>query len=221
MATAEVLDEYLVATVDMGVLEGWATDEFGLASSAPPNTQPYPALLVYDHANSVFYHRHGWCVRVCALTVVVCLFHSRHTPPQVARDGAAVGRRDGATSTGGLRGVRLVRRQAGADGNKGAGICVHGRGGWRWRRLQSADSPTEAMRALLDDVRAGVLPSQRVRSATWQSVLRKQADTYLRMHPEMKVCSRAVLSPASPCPWVRAIIVLAGGVGRLGGRKRV
>lgn len=64
------------------------------------------------------------------------------------------------------------------------------------------------MRLVLDDMREGVLPSQRVRSATWQSVLRKQADTYLRMHPEMRVGHRLhcrlQLAPSVPLR-VRAI----------------
>jgi len=46
------------------------------------------------------------------------------------------------------------------------------------------------MRLVLDDVREGLLTSQRVLTSTWHSVLRKQAETYLRMHPEMKVRRR-------------------------------
>jgi len=102
MATADVLDQYLVATVDTSVLEGWAEDEFGLAGSAPPNVQPYPALVLYDHANAGFYHRHGWCVlrvRVGACGCSVCLCHRRPTPreslcaarPQLRVGGAANG----------------------------------------------------------------------------------------------------------------------------------
>lgn len=77
LATADVLADYLVGTVDTGVLESWAEEEFGLAGSAPPNVQPYPAFLVYDHANAVFYHRHGWCVYVDLAVAGLCVCHPR------------------------------------------------------------------------------------------------------------------------------------------------
>lgn len=100
VASRAFLGDYLVAHGDTAVLAEWAEEEFGLTASAPPGVKAYPALLVYDHANGVFFHHHGW--------------------------------------------------------------------------LQDAKTPTAALKAVFEDMRAGRLPAQRVLTATWHSVLSKQ-----------------------------------------------